>query len=131
MKKQELDLEAKVIERFILKTKRERYLSFIQKENTRKKFIKDLSHVNFLNKDLFEKIEAGERKMIKEKIKKIGNLKDCYVISENQNIDGRRLDIESALRETIGADMGTLLIFGDVEIVYAEAEGFNNRWISK
>jgi hypothetical protein len=36
-----------------------------------------------------------------------------------------------ALRETIGADCGTLLVFGEAEIIYAEAEGFSNRWISK
>lgn len=38
---------------------------------------------------------------------------------------------QTALTETIGADQGTLLVFGDAEILYSEAEGFNNRWISK
>jgi ribosomal protein L11 len=31
-------------------------------------------------------------------------IKDCYVISENQRIDKKRLDIDTALTETIGAD---------------------------
>lgn len=131
MKKQELDLERKFIERFTLKTKRDRYLSFVQNEKTRKKFIRDLSHLKFLNKDLFVRVEADEHEVIQNRIKRIGDLKDCYVISENQNIDCKRLNIESAIRETIGADIGTLLIFGDAEIVFAEAEGFKNRWISK
>lgn len=131
MKEQELDLETKVIERFILKEKRDRYLSFIKKRETRKKFIKDLSHINFLNEELFEKVDGNEYEIIKARIKKLGSLSDCYVISENQNIDCRRLDIDTALKETIGADTGTLLVFGDAQIVYAEAEGFKNRWISK
>lgn len=87
--------------------------------------------MNFLNKELFEKVGGDEHEMIRNRIRKIGDLKDCYVISENRDIDGRRLEIKSALKETIGADLGTLLVFGDAEIVYAEAEGFNNRWISK
>lgn len=126
-----IDIESKVIDRFVIKTKRDRYLTFIKSEKTRPKFINDLSHINFLREDLFDKVEGNEYEFIKQRIKGLGNLKDCYVISENQRIDKKRLDIDTALSETIGADQGTLLVFGDAEILYSEAEGFNNRWISK
>lgn len=125
------DLEAKVIQRFIIKKKQDRYLTFINSEKTRPKFINDLSHVDFLREDLFDKVEGNEYELIKQRIKSLGNLKDCYIISENQRIDKKRLDIDTALTETIGTDQGTLLVFGDAEILYSEAEGFNNRWISK
>jgi hypothetical protein len=126
-----IDIESKVINRFVVKTKRDRYLTFIKNEKTRQKFINDLSHYNLLQKELFDKVEGDECEFIKQRIKALGNLKDCYIISENQRIDKMRLDIETALSETIGADQGTLLVFGDAEILYSEAEGFNNRWISK
>ena len=126
-----IDIEAKVIQHFVIKTKQDRYLTFIKSEKTRPKFINDLSHINFLREDLFDKVEGNEYEFIKQRIKALGNLKDCYVISENQRIDKKRLDIDTALTETIGADQGTLLVFGDAEILYSEAEGFNNRWISK
>ena len=126
-----IDLESKVIDRFIIKTKRDRYLTFIKSEKTRPKFINDLSHVNFLQNDLFDTVEGNEYEFIKQRIKGLGNQQDCYVISENKRIDKKRLDIDTALTETIGADHGTLLVFGDAEILYREAEGFNNRWISK
>ena len=126
-----IDIESKVIERFVIKTKRERYLTFIKSEKTRPRFINDLSHINFLREDLFDKVEGNEFEFIKQRIKLLGNLKDCYVISENQLIDKKRLDIDTALTEIIGADLGTLIVFGDAEILYSEAEGFNNRWISK
>ena len=126
-----IDIESKVIDRFVIKTKRERYLTFIKSEKTRPKFINVLSQIDFLREDLFEKVEGNEYEFIKHRIKLLGNLKDCYVISENQRIDKKRLDIDTALTETIGADQGTLLVFGDAEILYSEAEGFNNRWISK
>lgn len=126
-----VDIETKVIERFVIKTKQDRYLTFIKSEKTRPKFINDLSHFNFLREDLFDKVEGNEYEFIKQRIKVLGNLKDCYVISENQRIDKKRLDIDTALIETIGADQGTLLVFGDAEILYSESEGFNKRWISK
>jgi hypothetical protein len=125
------DIEIKVIERFVDKTKRERYLNFIKSDKTREKFIKDLHHMNFLNQDIFDKVEGNEFVFIKKRIEAIGNISHCYVISENKSIDKKQLDIETALRETIGADQGTLLVFGDAEILYSEAEGFKNRWISK
>ena len=126
-----IEIESKVINRFVIKAKRDRYLTFIKSEKTRPKFINDLSHINFLQKELFDKVEGNEYEFIKQRIKELGNLKDCYVISEIQRIDKKRLDIDTALSETIGADQGTLLVFGDAEILYSEAEGLNNRWISK
>lgn len=127
---QELDLELKVIQRFILKSKIDRYLSFVKKKETRKKFISELNHMNFLALELFVKVEGDERNFIKDKIKGLGDIKDCYIISENGSLDCKRLDINTALRETVGTDTGTLLVFGEAQILYAEAEGFNNRWIS-
>lgn len=126
-----IDIETKVIQRFVITTKRDRYLAFIKKEKTREKFINELHHMNFLQPDLFDTVKGNEYEFIKQRLKVSGNIKDCYVISENQRIDKKRLDIDTALTETIGADQGTLLVFGDAEILYSEAEGFNNRWISK
>lgn len=126
-----VDIETKVIQRFVITTKRDRYLAFIKNDKTREKFIYDLHHMNFLKQELFDKLKGNEYEFIKQRLKAIGNIKDCYVISENQRIDKMRLDIDVALRETIGADQGTILVFGDAEILYSEAEGFNNRWISK
>ncbi len=127
----DIDIETKVIQRFVIKTKRDRYLAFIKKEKTREKFINELHHMNFLQKDLFDKVKGNEYEFIKERLKVLGNTKDCYVISENHRIDKMRLGIKTALSETIGSDLGTLLVFGDAEILYSEAEGINNRWISK
>lgn len=126
-----IDIETKVIQRFVVKAKRDRYLGFIKNDKTREKFINELHHMNFLQKDLFETVEGNEYEFIKQRLNVLANIKDCYVISENQRIDKKRLDIETALTETIGADQGTLLVFGDAEILYSEAEGFNNRLISR
>ena len=123
-------LEAKVIKRFIVDRKQERYLSFIQAEKTRSKFTDELARFSSQLKD-FEEIKKNERKVLEEKLKNLGNPTDCYVISENRKIDARRLNIEVALREIIGYGSGTLLVFGNANMVYYEGEGPSDRWISK
>ncbi|PSR54253.1 hypothetical protein AHMF7605_12320 [Adhaeribacter arboris] len=126
----DLELEEKVIKRFIINKKQERYLTFIQAEKTRSKFIDELSHFTSQLKD-FEEIKGNVWKVLEEKLKKLRNPTDCYVISENREIDARRLNIELALSEIIGHGSGTLLVFGNANMVYYEGEGPSDRWISK
>jgi len=95
-----VEIETKVIQRFVIKTKRDRYLAFIKNEKTREKFINELHHMNFLQQNLFDEVKGNEYEIIKQRLKDLGNIKDCYVISENQSIDKKRLDIDTALTET-------------------------------
>jgi hypothetical protein len=126
-----LDIEIKFIERFVNKTKKDRYLTFLKSNKTRSKFTQELAHFKDLKQELFEEVTGNEYKIIKDKIKSLKNIKDCYLISESSQLDQKRLDIDTALKETIGQGMGTLIIFGDAEIVFYEAEGPKDRWISK
>ena len=125
------DIEKKVIERFVVKTKRNRYLTFIESDKTRGKFVSELAHFRDLRQERFDEISGDEKKVIKDRIKGLGIIKDCYLISENSELDRKRLDIDTALSKTIGHGMGTLIVFGDAEIVFYEAEGPSDRWISK
>jgi hypothetical protein len=127
----DINLESKVIKRFIIKSKRDRFLSFISSDKNRDKFTFELAHLKDLDFKLFEEVKGDERKMIKDKIKVLPKLTDCYLISEDKELDRKRLTVDQALRETIGHGMGTLVVFGDAEIVFYEGEGPSNRWISK
>ena len=124
----DLHIESKVIENFIIKSKRERYLNFIKKSKTRKKFTDELAH--FSNQlELFEEIKNNERSVIDAQLKRLGLKGECYVISENNELDGKRMAIDKALSEAIGMGMGTLIVFGDAELVFYEGEGPSDRWI--
>ncbi|MFD2248129.1 hypothetical protein [Pontibacter ruber] len=125
----DIDLETKVIQRFIVSHKQERYWSFIKKDKTRDKFVKQLAHFSSQLKD-FEEIKGNEWKVIEVALAHLGNPSDCYVISEDSAYDGRRMSIKEALK-VIGNGMGSLLVFGDADQVYYEGEGPNDRWISK
>jgi hypothetical protein len=126
-----LDIEMKVIERFVVKTKRDRYLMFIKSEKDRVKFTSKLAHFRDLRSELFEEVKGDEREFVKDRIKGLGKLTDCYLISESAELDQKKLDVDNALTQTIGYGMGTLIVFGDAEILYYECEGPNEKWISK
>lgn len=124
-----IELESKVIQRFIVPNKQERYLSFIKKEKTRDKFVKELAHFSAQLKE-FEEIKGNEWEVIEVALANLGNPSDCYVISEDSKFDGKRMSVEEALK-VIGNGMGSLLVFGDANQVYYEGEGPSDRWVSK
>lgn len=126
-----IELETKLIKNFFIKEKQNRLIEFIQSEKNRKKFIAELNKSNLLNTKLFEEIKGNEYEIIESKIKNHNKIKDCYIISEISKLDGKRVEIEYALREIIASDCESIVIFGDCDIIYIEKEGFNNRFISK
>lgn len=125
-------LEINVIKKFVDKAKQERYIQFVSSLKNRHKFISDLAHFNFFKWDLFESVKGNEEQAILQAIQKNGVPdKTCYVISENADIDTKTLDIKEAISKTIGYVMGTILVFGDADMIYVESETMNTRYISK
>ena len=129
---QNADLEIKVIKKFVDKAKQDRYIQLVSSPNNRHKFVSDLSHFNFFKWDLFESVKGNEEQAIFQALQKNGVAdKTCYVISENTDIDTRILDTKEAIGETVGYGMGTILVFGNADIIYFESETMNTRFISK
>ena len=129
---QNIDLEIKVIKKFIAKPKQDRYIQFVSSPKNRHKFIGDLSHFNFLQLDKFDKVNGNETEIIMTRLHKRKMFDtNCYVISENEEIDTKVLDIKSAINETVGYGMGTILVFGNADIIFYECETMNIRYISK
>jgi hypothetical protein len=127
----EIELETKLIKTYFQKDKENRLLDFIKNEKKRKKFISELNKNDVLKSELFEKLNGNELEIIKSKLNGNKKIQDCYVISEILELDGKRLEIEFALRKIIASDCESIVIFGDCDIVFVEKEGFNNRFISK
>ena len=126
------DLEIKVIKRFVDKAKQDRYIQFVSSPKNRHKFINDLSHFNFFQWDRFEAVKGVEEQVILQALQKNGVAdKTCYVISENTGIDTKTLHTKVAISETVGHGMGTILVFGDADMIFFESETMNTRSISK
>ena len=129
---QNADLEIKVIKRFVVKAKQDRYIQFVSSPKNRHKFIKDLSHFNFFQWDLFQAVTGNEERSILQVLQNNSVVENvCYVISENTDIDKKTIKIKEAIIEIVGYGMGTILVFGDAEIIYFESETMNKRYISK
>jgi hypothetical protein len=125
----EIELELTVISKFIISGKSDRYLGFASKNKTREKFTSCLAHFRDLDPLKFTKTTDDPEVILYELSKKF-NFENCYVISENKNIDGKRLCVDQAIKEVVGYGMGTLLVFGSADIVYYEGEEANDRWVS-
>lgn len=126
-----IELELKVIERFVRETKQSRYKQFISSAKNRKKFLNELPHFKDFELDLFEEVRANEKEAILHKLKSIkGNQNICYAISENSVIDQKQISIEDAF-SLLNLDLPTILVFGQAEMIYYEGEPPNNKFISK
>jgi hypothetical protein len=55
-----IDLESKVIQRFVVTAKQERYLQFIASPKTRQKFVDELAHSKALNLNMFAKVDGPD-----------------------------------------------------------------------
>jgi hypothetical protein len=130
---QDFDLEAKVVSRFVVKAKRDRYLSFVTSPRNRSKLLADLhSATVFLKMEVFEQVTGLEEEVIRQALQRHGlSTSTCYVISDNKRLDTQVLPLLEALRAVVGWGLGTLLVFGDAQVVYFEGEGKNVRYISR
>lgn len=125
------NIEQTLIKLFVVKDKQERYLTFLAKDKTRNKFINQLYHFNDFNWKLFREIPGSEneRQTIAFRVQSNKNISTCYVISTDQEYDRKLLSVDEAIENLIGIE-GTILIFGDADIIYYEGEPPKNRYIS-
>jgi hypothetical protein len=123
--------ERTLIKKFVIKDRQERYLSFLAEDKTRHKFTEALYHFRDFNWKLFREVRGTENEgqAIASKVKGNKSISTCLVISANPDYDGMVLTVDEAIEHAIGIE-GTILIFGDAEVVYYEGEAPGNRYIS-
>lgn len=116
--------EQELVRAFIIPHRRERYLEFIASPKRRVKLIAELAHFKALNPKFMVSIPANQQHpaAILSLLKSKGAGHRCWVMSENADFDGREMDIEAALEETIGAQMGTLISCVPGRLGYFEDE---------
>jgi hypothetical protein len=120
-----LNHEEELVKAFILPARQGRYLEFLKTPKNRAKFIDQLAHFEHLNPQFAIYIPGNQQnpasllKLLTTK----GAGPNCWVISENSKMDGREMDLETALRETVGYQMGTFLSCVPGKLAYFEDEG--------
>lgn len=123
-------LEVEVIKRFVSKEKQSRYIQFVSSEKARRRFVSDLPHFKAFKWELLEEVHKNEAQEIEKQLKTLNiKAKECYVISENSDIDKKVMPFDKALKE-IGS-MATILVFEEAKMIYYEGEPPKNRYIGK
>ena len=128
-----LDLEQAFIQRYVLKSKRDRYLSFIATEKNRGKFLSMLYHGQDLDKRLFIQVGGSYQQQLDAVCTKANVVKNggrCYVVSINRQIDGQEMDSLEAINLVVCHIEATLLLFGEMSGVYYEGEAPFNYYLS-
>jgi hypothetical protein len=116
--------EKALIRAFILPARQERYLEFLGTAKKRAKFIAQLAHFKHLDPRFAFAVSGNQRKpseLLKLLVGK-GAPPKCWVISENTDLDGKQMELLSALRQTVGYGMGTFLCCVPGKLAYFEDE---------
>jgi hypothetical protein len=118
--------EIRVIQKFIRKEKQSRYISFVSSKKNRKKFIRELPHLRDLQWNLIGEVKSFEPAMISNN----DSVQLCYVISEDNSVDGHTIDMSEVMALSNSGN-AFILVFGEAEQVYYEGEPPFNRYFSK
>jgi hypothetical protein len=116
--------EEAVVQAFIIPVRRERYLEFLKSPKNRKKFINVLAHFKHLDPKFATSISGNQNNpsaLLKLLLGKGAGIK-CWVISENAQLDGKEIDLQTALKETVGRQMGTFISCIPGKLAYFEDE---------
>jgi len=115
--------EEETIKAFILPNQQDRYLEFLKVPKKRAKFIAQLAHFKHLNSQFAFSIpgKSNPSSLLKLLGAK-GAGPQCWVISENPAMDAREMNLETALKGTIGYGMGTIISCLPGKLAYFEDE---------
>jgi hypothetical protein len=116
--------EDALIRAFIPPHRQERFLEIIAKPKKRAKLLTQLYHFDDLNPKFMVAIPPSQQnpsslvKLLRAK----GAGSKCYVMSTNSRLDGQEVDLEAALKETVGSQEGTLISCVPGRLGYFEDE---------
>jgi|SRR5579859_5165453 len=125
--------EEMFVRAFMVPQRRKRYLEFLQNQSGREKIKKRLAHSLTLDLDerYAHRIQGSQHspEAILALLRQKGAPHMCRAISENEEIDGREIELGSALKIVVGCQMGTVLSCLPGRLAYYEAEEMSERYL--
>jgi hypothetical protein len=121
----------RLLARFLVPTKRERYEEMISKPKKRAKFIRELDHFKSLDPRYQVSIPPSQQhpEQLAALLSQKGAPTSCCVTSSISEIDGKELPLLEVLKKVVGCQMGTFLSCIPGKLAYFEGEGKGDRWI--
>lgn len=127
--------EQSLIRAFVQPDKQERFLGFLANPKNRRKFTGALAHFRWFDQrfatprphKVDPKLKLWERHTqgiedILTLLKSKGAGLTCWVISEDEEIDGREVDLKVALQHVNGREIGAILSCAPGKLAYFEGE---------
>ena len=123
--------EEELLVRFLVPTKRERYVEMISKPKKRPKFLRELDHFKSLDPRYQVSIPPSQQhpEQIAVLLSQRGAPKSCCVTSSDSELDGKGMTLSDALKKVVGRQMGTFLSCIPGKLAYFEGEEKGDRWI--
>jgi hypothetical protein len=123
--------EEELLARFLIASKRERYVAMISNPKKRPKFLRELDHFKALDPRYQVSIPPSQQHpaQIAALLSQKGAPKSCSVTSSASELDGQEMPLLEALKEVVGRQMGTFLSCIPGKLAYFEGEERGDRWI--
>ncbi|UOR06109.1 hypothetical protein MUN82_03190 [Hymenobacter aerilatus] len=64
-----------------------------------------------------------------EEIKGLTKSAECYIMHESSDLDGKWMNIEEAIKQILGSNLGAFVIVDNGDIIYHESENIKERYI--
>jgi len=125
--------EEQLVKAFVIPAKRNRLLFLLehQQKKRRKVALNSLNHFRDLDYRFAHRIEPSKQNPadIEQLLRHKGAPTNCYVISDDWDIDGQFMPLKDALVAVVGYGFGTFLSCVPGKLAYFECEGINERYI--
>jgi len=125
------DHEKMFVDSFVIKAKQDRFRESLTASKRRQKLLSSFDHTSDLRFELAIKISPDRQRPaeIYSELMGKGAADKCYVISSNSNIDGKELELMSALEDVVGYGDGTFLSCIPGKLGYFESGDRGDRVI--
>lgn len=125
--------EAAFVRAFVIPAKQGRLLELLPNRKRRESVLRTLYHFRDLDPRYASQIPASDQSTarIEGLLLKLGAPRECYIISDDKDLDAQTMPLNSALEEVVGTGGGTLLSCIPGLLGYYEGETPGDRWLLK
>jgi hypothetical protein len=116
--------EEQLIKTFFLKERRDRYLTGLADPRKRRKFTNEFCHFKHMDSRYVVAVLPAHQNPpnLYKLLKQYGAPDDCWVVSDEIDLDACRMNLREALDAIVGRTFGTFLSCVDGRLAYFENE---------